>query len=164
MTRLRLGVVFVVLAAVFAGWGGWTLWQAGRPFDAEVARDAALQAGRSGVATLTTLDYQSIDAGFGRWLEVSAGPLREELSSAQDASKQQIAKAKTVTTGTVLEAAVTELDVTVGTARVIAAVEIVVRPEVGEQAAKRSRFQADLARTDTGWKLTGLAQVPYVPA
>jgi Mce-associated membrane protein len=116
------------------------------------------------VATLTTLDYQTIDAGFARWLDVATGPLREELSSAQDASKLQIAKAKTVTTGTVLEAAVTELDTSAGTARVIAAVEIMVKPEAGEQAAKRSRFQADLARTDAGWKLTGLAQVPYVPA
>ncbi|WP_436497896.1 hypothetical protein [Actinokineospora sp. HUAS TT18] len=164
MTRLRMGVVLLVLAALFAGLGGWTYWRATQPSETETARDAALQAGRSGVATLTTLDYQAIDAGFSRWLDASTGPLREELSASQDTSKAEIAKAKTVTTGTVLEAAVTELNPSAGTARVIAAVEIVVRPAAGEQATKRSRFQADLARTDGGWKLTALAQVPYVPA
>lgn len=161
----RAGVTATVLATAFAAWGGFSYWQAttSDTVAAAAARDDVLTAGRTAVATMTSLDYRDVDAGLARWLDTSTGALHEELKASLEGSKQQIQQAKATTTGTVLDLALTELDEPRGTARLIAAVEMVVKPEIGEPATKRSRFQAELIRTPAGWKVGGLAQVPYIP-
>lgn len=161
----RVGIAAVVLATAFAAWGGFSYWQAttSDTIAATAARDDVLSAGRTAVATMTSLDYRSVDEGLARWLDTSTGALHDELKASLDGSKQQIQQAKATTTGTVLDLALTELDEPRGTATLIAAVEIVVRPETGEPASKRNRFQAELVRTPAGWKVGGLAQVPYIP-
>lgn len=161
----RVGVTATVLATAFAAWGGFSYWQAttSDTVAAAAARDDVLTAGRTAMATMTSLDYRDVDAGLARWLDTSTGALHEELKASLEGSKQQIQQAKATTTGTVLDLALTELDEPRGTARLIAAVEMVVKPETGEPATKRSRFQAELIRTPAGWKVGGLAQVPYIP-
>lgn len=155
-----LGVV--VLALAFAGWGGWTWLQAGND-DAltyATARDEVLAVGRTQVATLTTLDYHDVDGGIDKWLAVSTGGLRDELAATDAKTRQQLEDNATVATGRVLDAAVSELDTRVGSAKLLVSVEISTAKEGGPPAAKRNRFVAGMSRVDGGWKLSALDQVP----
>ena len=151
-----------VLATAVAGWSGYSWWQAEHDDGVAraVVREEALQAGRTAVVGLTTLDYRQAAAGYQHWLDVSGGALRDELSTDRAGSLERIAQAKTVTTGKVTDAAVTEVDTGAGTAKLIASVELVVTPEGGEAVTKHNRFQADLSRADGTWRVTSLGQVP----
>jgi Mce-associated membrane protein len=152
----------LVVAVAFAGWAGF-LWlhASGDDSRAYVAdRDAVLQTGYRDIATLTSLDYRQADAGLKRWADASTGPLHEQLAQTTEPTKQQLAAAKTVTTGTVVDASVTEMDARAGTATLIASVQVVVTPVSGNPVTKRNRLRADLTRTADGWKLSSLGQVP----
>jgi len=155
-------IAALAASAVFAGWAGWSWLQAANdPTLAYVnARDEALQAGREQVAVLSTLDYHDVQGGIGRWLTASTGPLHDKLASTDDKAKQTLADGKTVATGKVLDAAVNELDEHAGRAKLLASVEITVAKEGVAPGTKRNRFAAQLTRTDDGWKLSALDQVP----
>ncbi|MGW3958295.1 hypothetical protein ACWED2_00645 [Amycolatopsis sp. NPDC005003] len=161
-----LAWVAAAMATVAAGWSGFTWWQAAHDDGVAraVVREEALQAGRAAVAGLTTLDYRQAAPGYQRWLDLSGGALRDELAAGRQGSLDRIAQAKTVTTGKVTDAAVTEVDTGAGTAKLIASVELVVAPDGGDAVAKRNRFQAELTRAPDGWHVTGLGQVPVVEA
>jgi Mce-associated membrane protein len=158
----RLAVGLVVAALAFAGWAGWTWWQAGHDEAIGFAqtRDEVLATGRSHVTLLTTLDSADVDAGIDRWLGVSTGPLREELAGTDDRTRATLREAGTVSTGRVLDAAVSELNVRAGTAKLLVSVEIATTKGGGPPATKRNRFVAALTRTDHGWLLSALDQVP----
>ena len=158
--KVMLGVV--VLALAFAGWGGFTWWQASRDDSLAyaTARDEVLAAGRAQVATLTTLDYNDVDAGIDKWLAVSTGGLRDELAATDAATRQQLAANATVATGRVLDAAVSELDTRSGSAKLLVSVEISTAKDGSPPTAKRNRFVAGMSRVDGAWKLSALDQVP----
>ncbi|WP_410588008.1 hypothetical protein [Amycolatopsis sp. lyj-23] len=157
-----LAWVAAVLATVAAGWSGFTWWQAAHDDGVAraVVREEALQAGRTAVAGLTTLDYRQAAPGYQRWLDLSGGALHDELAADRPGGLDRIAQAKTVTAGKVTDAAVTEVDTGAGTAKLIASVELVVTPDGGDAVTKRNRFQAELTRGPDGWHVTGLGQVP----
>jgi hypothetical protein len=62
--------VLVLIAALYVG-----------PLQKELRLRSELAAGRTQVATLTTLDYHDVDAGIDKWLAVSTGGLRDELAA-----------------------------------------------------------------------------------
>ncbi|KAA2264749.1 hypothetical protein F0L68_06580 [Solihabitans fulvus] len=150
-----------VVAAVFAAWFGWSWYSAAHDDSLRYAstRDDVQRAGEVGIDNFTTLDYKKVDEGLDRWLASSTAQLNDEVKQGRDASKKQIEAAKTVTKGKVLESSVTDLDDRAGKATLIAAVEIVVTPDGGQPTTKRDRYQANLTRTDAGWKLSALGQV-----
>lgn len=158
----RFTGLLAVLATALAAWFGYTWWDAGR--DDGVARatvrEEALQAGRQAVSALTSLDYRQAEQGYQNWLNLSGGALHDELASDRQGGLTRIGQAKTVTTGRVVDAAVTEVDSGGGTAEVIASVELEVRPEGGDAVTKHNRFRAALNRTPDGWRVTSLGQVP----
>ncbi|RSN54279.1 hypothetical protein DMH01_35535 [Amycolatopsis sp. WAC 04182] len=160
MTRIAAFLAAVATAA--AAWFGYSWWDASH--DDGVARatvrEEALQVGRQAVAALTTLDYRQAEQGYQNWLNLSGGALHEELARDREGGLGRIGQAKTVTTGRVVDAAVTEVDSGGGTAEVIASVELEVRPEGGEAVTKHNRFRAGLNRTPDGWRVTSLGQVP----
>lgn len=158
--KVMLGVV--VLALVFAGWGGWTWWQAGNDDSLAYAnaRDEVLSAGRTQVATLTTLDAHDVDGGIKKWLAVSTGGLRDELASTNAQTRQALKDGGAVATGRVLDAAVSELDTRAGSAKLLVSVEISTVKAGTPQATKRNRFIAGMSRVDGGWKLSALDDVP----
>ncbi|GGM60842.1 hypothetical protein GCM10012275_34860 [Longimycelium tulufanense] len=164
LTRRRTGLVFAVVlvigAAAFAGWFGWSWTRASADADNYVeTREEVLRVGEQGIANLTTMDHRAVDEGLNRWLSSSTGALRDSLVQGMDESRKQIAEGKTVTVGKVVDAAVTELEVASGIARVIAAVEITVTPDGGRPVVKRNRFEAGLDRTEAGWRLSSLRAV-----
>ncbi|MEU3765990.1 hypothetical protein AB0E55_13110 [Amycolatopsis keratiniphila] len=160
MTRIAAFLAAVATAA--AAWFGYSWWDA--VHDDGVARatvrDEALRVGRQSVAALTTLDYRQAEQGYQNWLNLSGGALHEELARDREGGLGRIGQAKTVTTGRVVDAAVTEVDSGGGTAEVVASVELEVRPEGGEAVTKHNRFRAGLTRTPDGWRVTSLGQVP----
>lgn len=162
----RTALVAVLLSSVFAGGAGYAWWYAetDEGVQSAVFRDAALDAAYRSIATLNSLDYQKVHSGYDHWLAVSTGKLHQQLAADKQGSKERIQQAKTVTEAKVMDAAVSELDIAAGTARVIASVEIRVTPADGKQATKRNRFRADVTRTESGWKLSAIGQVPVVGA
>jgi len=167
MTTKRVslaGLSLVVVAAlVFAiiGFSSW--WRADHDNSIGYAktRDAVALAARQDIVVLNTLNYQQLDTGLQNWLGASTGSLHDQLSQVSASDKSAIVAAKTVTTGKVLDAAVTQLDDRAGTATVIATVEVTVTPAGGKASVKkRNRYSATLARVDSAWKLSDLAQVP----
>lgn len=158
--KVMLGVV--VLALVFGGWGGWTWWQAGNDDSLAYAsaRDEVLSAGRTQVATLTTLDAHDVDGGIKKWLAVSTGGLRDELAATNAQTRQALKDGGAVATGRVLDAAVSELDTRAGSAKLLVSVEISTVKAGTPQATKRNRFIAGMSRVDGGWKLSALDDVP----
>lgn len=159
---MKIVVAAVAVTAVAAAWGGFDWWQAAH--DDGVARasfrDSALQDGRSAIAGLTTVDYRKADTEYQHWLTLSGGRLHDDLAKGQKDNLARIAQSKTVTTGTVTDAAVTRVDTGGGTVELIASVELSVTPDGAEAVLKHNRYQAELARCADGWQVTGLGQLP----
>lgn len=159
---LRAAVLAVVVTAGFAGWSasGWYRTAHSEALTYGAARDAALASGRDLVARLCTLDYHQLDQGLAQWLDASTGPLHDRLAHTDDSTKKTLTQDATVSTGKVLDAGLSELDEHAGTAKLLASVEITVLKEGVAPTTKRNRFAASLARTDQGWKLSALDELP----
>jgi Mce-associated membrane protein len=157
-----VAVALVVVAAVAAGYFGWSWYAAAHDGSLRFSkeRDAVLRAGEQGVQNLNTLDYRKVDEGFSLWEDSSTGDLHQQLLQGRDQFEAQVRQARTVTTAKILDGAIVELDARAGKARMIVAVQITVAPASGAPATKQSRMQAQLARTPSGWKLNALGQAP----
>ncbi|SFW91557.1 hypothetical protein [Amycolatopsis australiensis] len=159
---LRAAVLAVVVTAAFAGWSaiGWYRAAHSEARTYGTARDEALASGRELVARLCSLDYHRLDQGLAQWLDATTGPLHDRLAHTDDATKKTLTQDATVSTGKVLDAAVSELDEHAGTAKLLASVEITALKEGVAPATKRNRFAAGLTRTASGWKLSALDELP----
>jgi Mce-associated membrane protein len=150
----------VAAAAVFAGYALVAWLTAGHDDTAHFAkaRDTVLLDARQDIVVLNTLDYRRIDDGLKRWLAASTGNLHEQIANVTPSDKKDLVNAKKVSSGKVIDAAVTQLDNRAGNATVIATVETTVSPSNGAPP-KRNRFSATLARDGGSWKLSDLQQV-----
>lgn len=159
---LVVAIVLLLGATGFAGWAGWS-WSRAATDDSlqyAQARDAALTDGRENLAVLSSLDHRRVDEGLQRWLEVSTGPLHDRLADTSEEIKTTLREGRTVADGAVLDVGITELDEYAGTATMLAAVEITLSEEDTASAIRRNRFTAGLTRTEAGWKLSSLNQLP----
>lgn len=152
-----LGVGALVLVS------GALMWTNNRADDAAVSaesRDALVITAKRDIATLNSLDYRKVNDGLKAWADASTGTLRDQFRQIDDENRKLLTEQKKVTTGRVVDAAVTELSQDAGT--VIAAVEITVRDDAkkgSEPSVKRNRFSADFVKVGDGWKLENLQQV-----
>lgn len=162
-TRRALWTAGLLAAALlFCACAGWLHWRAHTDADLahSRARDQALAAGRTHLATLNTIDAGHITAGLRDWRAATTGPLRDRLrrSAAKDAAA--LRERGTDARARVTAAALTGLDTRAGTATLIATVRISTSTRAGSPATDRKRMRAGLERTPDGWKLTSLAPVP----
>lgn len=166
---LVVSIGLVVIAAVCAGWFGWSWHQSTASAStggtsssggSSAAVQQALRQGEQDVQAFNTLSYKDLAGGLSRWQAASTGVLREETTKGWPGFAKQVSKAKTVTTATILDAALTALDQQKHTASIIAAVQITVTPAKGSAATKRNRLEGTLTKTSAGWKLSGLSVVP----
>ncbi|CAM3836090.1 hypothetical protein KIPE111705_27455 [Kibdelosporangium persicum] len=157
----RILLVLAVVAVAAAGFTGWRWWNSAHSAETELAgqRDNVLAVAERLVVDLNTVDYQKLDADFDRWREASTGPLLERLIRNRDNDRQVALTAKTVATARPVGAAVTTMNTYNGTATVIAAVEVSVSQNGAQPTASVSRWDVDLARTGTGWKVSALEVV-----
>jgi len=165
-TRIRgpllAAAAALAIAVVAAAWFGWSWYRAANAARRAYsrARDQALQAGEQAVQNFNTLDYRSLGQGLGLWQSSSTGTLHTEITRGQAQFEQAVRRARTVTTAQVLDAALTSLHQQAGTANIIVALQITVKPQTGAATTKQSRLAGALVRTASGWKLSALAQVP----
>ncbi|MEU0303965.1 nuclear transport factor 2 family protein [Streptomyces sp. NPDC006175] len=155
-------VALTVAAAVAAGWGGWSHYDAAHDDSAAYAqaRDDALAAGEQAVQNMNTLDHARLAQGLDSWEDSTTGDLHKQLVDGRDAFVEQIEAARTVSTAEVLSGAVTELDDREGKAGVMVALRVTVTAPEGDPAVKESRMLGQLTRTPGGWKLSALGQAP----
>ncbi|MCT2592405.1 hypothetical protein LHJ74_21275 [Streptomyces sp. N2-109] len=155
-------VLVLVVSTLFCAFSLWAYVRADGDGDLSYARarDDALGAARTHVARLSSMDGTHVAEGLRKWRESATGPLRDELERTRGKSAEVLKEEGTTTRGTVTDAAVTQLDERAGTAKVIAMVRVAVEPRRGEATTDRKRFEAGLARTADGWRLTSLQAVP----
>lgn len=155
-------LVLAILAAGFAAWSGWSWYQAAQagPTAAQQLREEALQAGEQAVQNFNTLDYRKVGQGLRLWEQSSTGTLHDEITSGASQFESQVKTAKTITTGKILDGALTSLNARAGTATIIVAVQITVASPHGAPAVKQSRLEGKLTKTAAGWKLSALGQAP----
>jgi len=152
--------ILLAVAIVFAGWAGVSWLTAPRAPAVAQARDEALREGEQAVLNFNTLSYRHVSQGVQLWEQSSTGALHSEIAAGQSAFERQITQARSTTTAKILDAALTRLDETAGTASIIVAIQITVTPAHGAAATKQSRQQGVLTLTPSGWKLSSLEQVP----
>ena len=157
-----MAIVLVVIAAGCAGWFGWSWYSAAHSGSTASARvrDQVLRQGEQAVQNFNTLDYRHLSQGLSLWESSSTGKLRSEIVAGRAAFEQQVSKAKTITTASVLDAALTSLNQQARTADIIVALQLTVKPPTGAATTKQSRLEGTLARIGSVWKLSALGQVP----
>ncbi|WP_244223728.1 hypothetical protein [Amycolatopsis circi] len=146
--------IALAAAAAFAAWSAWS-WHAAATAPtstAGAARDEAVAAGRTLVATVTTFDPQHRDQDLAHWQSATTGALQTTLPN-------NVPSDGTATAGHVLDAGLSDLDAEAGTAKLLASVEITVAKDGTAQPVRRTRLSATLARTASGWKLSSLEQL-----
>jgi Mce-associated membrane protein len=155
-----------VVAVGFAAWFGYSWATAsGENSDVARAREEVATVGPTAVKTLTSLDYNNVDAVYQGFLDVSTGAVHDDYASNADAFKKRIKDSKVVTTSDIKEYAVTDVNLQKKEATILVVVDTKVTesgtPNQQDQQPKRLRIEAALDQTDNGWKVKGLRQVPY---
>lgn len=155
------GTVLVVIAAILAGVFGFLWYQAAHDdtLAFATARDKALQAAELGAINLTTLDYRNVQAGLNRWQQSTTGDLQKQFTTGSLVTTfaKQAQQGKTVTTGSVVDGAITDLDVHGGKATALVIVRVQVTAS-GKTTAKLLPLQWGLTNTSSGWKISAVEQ------
>ena len=163
LAALALAGVTLLAAGGLGGW--WASVALSGSTGMATARDEALRAGEQAVQNFNTLDYRSPQAVVNLWLASSTGTLHDQINAGQADFRTEIQQGNTVTTATVLDGALTELNDSQCKASLIVAAEITLKPATGSATTKQVRIQGSLAGTRangscTGWKLSNIERVP----
>ena len=108
---------------------------------------------------LNTLDYRRVQGGLALWEQSATGSLLDEVRANRATYAQVITDSKTATTARTLDGAVAELDEHAGTARVLVGVDVTAVHDGGEASCVRRRFQLQMQRAGSVWKVDKLAPV-----
>jgi Mce-associated membrane protein len=144
----RLLVVLGLLVALIAGAAAGYLL---RDRDDDTAeRTGALAAARQYTVDLTTYDFASIDADFGRFARHGTPAFRTSFAATEAATKPTIVKAQSRALGTVVGAGLESFSG--DRATVLLAVDQVVRSATRRGSTiERSRIRMTLTRSGGGW-------------
>ncbi|MGH3616175.1 MAG: hypothetical protein ACRDRK_27005 [Pseudonocardia sp.] len=137
----------------------WGLAATDDSFELAQARDTVLLDARQAAINLNTLDNSNVEAGLDLWEQSSIGAVLEEFRTNREQYAKFVAESRRTTQASVTDAAVAELDVRAGIARVLVGVDVQVRPEGAEPVLTRQRLQLEMTRTDQGWKVSRLSPV-----
>jgi Mce-associated membrane protein len=183
---LTVAVALVVATTAVAGWYGvrWLVAANDDSLAYSKTRDEVNRVAWTAVVTMNQLDHRTIDQGLKDWEAATTGTLHDEIVKNRDSIRDSIVQRQSVSKAEVLSSAVRELDDRAGKASVMVAIKMNVdvtetlssppaevpgitcqQVEGGKyrcQGVKYQRLEATLQRTDAGWKLEALAQVPYV--
>ncbi|MFI7677754.1 hypothetical protein [Actinophytocola sp. NPDC049390] len=161
---LTAAVALVVAAAAVAGWFGVAWFNAANDDSLAYSqvRDEVNRVGVAAVVTMNTLDYRKVDEGLADWEAATTGALHDEVVKGKKSSRDAIVAAESVTEATPLSSAVSELDDRAGQASILVALRVKVTVKGEEPKDKYMRLAAKLQRTEDGWKLYEIGQVPYL--
>lgn len=169
-TWLRIATMAVaalaVAAVLAAGWFGVAWYRAANDTDQIHAtmRNDVLRDARQVAVNLEQIDYRSLDDDLERWEASITGQLLEVFLDGRDRYADQIRQMRAVAEVDVVDAAVTQLNPTAGTAEVLLFVNLTTtqQPEGDDKpttATKRQRIKLELTRTDNGWKASAAGSV-----
>lgn len=161
---LTAAIALVVAAAAVCGWFGvaWARAANDDSLSYSNARDEVNRVGANAVVTMNTLDYRKVDQGLADWEAATTGSLNDEIVKGKKTSRDAIVQAQSVTKATVLSSAVSELDDRAGQASILVALKVNVTVKGQQPADKFMRLAGKLQRTQDGWKLYEIGQVPYL--
>jgi Mce-associated membrane protein len=124
----------------------------------QVVKQTALNAARQQALNMVSLDARSIDGDYDKMLAGSVDPLRADLEKNRTAAKDALTKSKGISSGTVTDAGLVELQGDKASAVVI--VDAVQTNTVTKTSlSHRFRFQLDLTRQGDRWLVSNLESV-----
>ncbi|KID30611.1 hypothetical protein HQ32_02114 [Prauserella sp. Am3] len=160
-TTAVLVTVAVLAAACCAGFGvRW--WAAAASADARGAdaRETALRDGSRALEILHTIDHRTAESDVDRWLTVTGGTLHRNLAGDLDEHVGRAERGRTDASASTVRAALSELDATKGTARLLTVLRIDLSGAgEADPRTRRSGLLATLARDGDVWKVTGVQEV-----
>jgi Mce-associated membrane protein len=147
--------VLAVVALIFCGVSvvGWITASNDSDVRFAASRDDVLRIGQQELVNFYSLDHKNPDASFDRLVRSSTGDLATAIKQGESTWKKQLTDGKTTTTAKVLDAVVTELDDRAGSATLAAIIQADTDSQ-GKTNSYRLPMQAQLTRTDQGWKLS----------
>lgn len=156
--KLRLLVALTVLSVLAAAVSGWSWWRAATDEASARGRDrdAVLAAAGPSLVTLNTIDYRTAAADVDRWIAATTGQYGKDLEGDRQLQIERATTARTVSSASLVQAAVTEIDVSRGTARLLAVLDVRVSTGGGAVTPKMNRLTVDVTRSDAGWKIAGV--------
>lgn len=151
---VRLLTALVAVAAVVAVVLGilWAVTLTDGSRELAQTRDVVLVDARQAAINLNSLDFENVQAGLDLWEQSSTAGLLEEFRSNRAEYAQLVTESQRTTEATVPDAAVAELDLRAGIARVIVGVDVQVTAQGQEPSLFRQRLQMEMTRTEAGWK------------
>ncbi|WP_370939042.1 hypothetical protein [Amycolatopsis sp. cg13] len=157
----RVLTALAVVAVLAAAWFGWSWWSAAQDDSLARgrARDAVLAAASTSLVTLNTIDYRTSAVDVDRWISATTGQYGKDLSGDRQMQIDRAKRAKIVSTASLVQAAVTDLDPSAGTARLIAILNVRVSTGDGAPSAKQARLAVDFARDGDAWKIGAVQAV-----
>jgi Mce-associated membrane protein len=157
-TATAVLAVLAVASVLVTSWYGVAWYRAVNDPEQTNAtmRDEALRDARQIIVNLEAVSYDTLDADLDRWESSITGPLLDDFRNSRSRYADQIRKAQSKAEPKVVDAAVTELNPTAGTAKVLVFVDLtVIEHKDGKEsgrATRRQRIKMELTRTDQGWK------------
>jgi Mce-associated membrane protein len=153
---VKVLAVAAVLSVLAASGAGYAWWRAASDDSAARGRDrdAVLAAAGPELVTLNTIDYHSAGADVDRWIAATTGQYGKDLAGDRQVQIDRATTARTVSTASLVQAAVTEISD--GTARLLAVLDVRVSTGGGAVSPRLNRLTVDVARSDSGWKIAGV--------
>ncbi|WP_103351614.1 hypothetical protein [Amycolatopsis sp. CA-128772] len=156
--KQRLLVVLAVLSVLAAAFSGWSWWRAAADDSAARGRerDAVLAAAGPQLVTLNTIDYRTAAADVDRWIAATTGQYGTDLAGDRQLQIDRASAARTVSSASLVQAAVTEIDPSRGAARLLAVLDVRISTAGGAASPKTNRLTVDASRSADGWKIAGV--------
>lgn len=160
-TAIITATVVAVSAFAGAGWFGLSWYRAAhdRSLDVGRERDAVVQDAQRAMLTLNTLDYQKVQDELTQWEQSATGSLLKDLRANRTTYSRAITDSATVSSATVLDAAVAALDERAGTAQVLIGVDVTSSFDHSDPGCVHRRVRLEMARAGDAWKVATLAPV-----
>ncbi|SEC27299.1 Mce-associated membrane protein [Amycolatopsis tolypomycina] len=154
----RLLVALAVLSVLAAAFSGWYWWRVASD-DAAArgrARDEVLAAAGPFLVTLNTIDYRTAAADVDRWIAATTGQYGKDLTGDRQLQIDRAVSARTVSSASLVQAAVTEIDPARGSARLLAVLDVRVSTAGAPAAQRMNRLTVDVSRSPSGWKIAAV--------
>jgi Mce-associated membrane protein len=156
-TMTLVAAVLLVVALVCAVFFGvrWARAGGGEGSVAQ-ARDTALDDARQAAINLTTVDSGDVAGTLSNWDSVVTGDLATQFASSRSQLEQQITANPGTTSVTIVNAALSTLDASAGTATAVIFADVTTTAKGGKPVPQRFALSMSVQRTDTGWKASAL--------
>lgn len=152
-----LAVVLLLVAVVCAGiFGARWASAGGSSGSVAQARDAALNDARQAAINLTTVNSDDVQGTLSNWDSVVTGDLATQFSSSRSQLEQQITSNPGTTSVTIVNAALTTLDASAGTATAVIFADVTTTAQGEQPVPKRFALTMSVQRTGNGWKASAL--------